>query len=185
MFKHIVLLSGLFLLCGCRQPTDEPAIRINAVRTTAQEFEKAFLASPYSKAATSESRKIYLDIFIARKLMLLEAERMDLDKDPDFLNDIQLFWEQSLLKRVLVKKSESIGNDATIPDMEIEKYYQQNKDKEFNGRPLNEVVGHIRARLIELRQQQLINEWITALRSKASVVVNYPLIKIFEHPQGE
>ena len=49
-----------------------------------------------------------LNDIIEKKVLLLEAQRQGLDRNPEFMKMVERFWEQSLLRSLLNKKSEEI-----------------------------------------------------------------------------
>ena len=89
----IILTALLFAGSGCARE-EKPAIRIGDIRISAREFDSAFRGSIYGGVTdASTKRKDFLDTFISRKLLLKQAEELGLDRDPRFLQSIQLFWE--------------------------------------------------------------------------------------------
>ena len=99
----IFLVIVLFMVIGGCAKKEQSPIQIVLIQISSEEFEKDFLSSRFAQGG-DKGRKDFLDNFISRKTMLLEAEKMGLDKDPEFLQDIQMFWEQNLLKLILDKK---------------------------------------------------------------------------------
>ena len=97
----------LLILGGCAKK-EKPAIEIGEIKVTADEFKEAFRASRFAEYKEL-GHADFLNTFLKRKLILKEAERLGLDKDPEFLKDVQYFWEQSLLKLVLARQSKEPG----------------------------------------------------------------------------
>ncbi len=60
------------------------------------------------------SKEQILNEIIQKKVLLLEAQRLGLDKDPRFMKMIERFWEQSLLRSLLETKSREIL--SSIPE---------------------------------------------------------------------
>ncbi len=149
----------------------QAAIEIGPVRVSAEEFETA-LARAQIPQNDPLKKKEFLDAFIARKLMLLEAEKMGLDKDPDFLSSLQLFWEQSLLKLVIAKKMDEITGGLKVSANEISEYYVKNKAF-FSERSLSESRGEIKLILFKEKQRQAIEQWSSSLREGASVHIDF------------
>ena len=67
-------------------------------------YPKEFKDSVYGVIDTAESRQNFLSALIDRKLLLQYAQKEGFDKETSFLQTIERFWEQSLLKIVLDKK---------------------------------------------------------------------------------
>ncbi len=171
-----LILSGCILLFGsvvfgCAKK-EAAVIKIGTIEVTAKEFERAFGMSRYV-SSDPNAKKMFLDIFITRKLMLREAENLGLDKDPSFLQNIQLFWEQSLLKSVLAHQANEIGMHAKVTDVEIKEFYANNKEKHFaNTKDVSEVYGHIRWILLNEKNRRLMQRWVEGLRKKTTIFVD-------------
>jgi len=86
MNRLAAVAACLILLLGCSRAQDSPvAIRIDGMTITVDEFEQAFASSYYGKEDSPSSREAFLDNMILMKLLLREAERMGLHKDPGSL----------------------------------------------------------------------------------------------------
>ena len=122
MRRYLIITLAVLMIAGCKcQAKDKQILaRINNYEITKQEFLEEFKGSAYGVSDTEESRKSFLDNLINRKLVLQEAQREGLDKDSAFLKSIERFWEQSLLKVMLDKKSKDISmlKDAGKGDKE-------------------------------------------------------------------
>ena len=179
MRKFLILMLVIFTFWGCGQRDKEKtAIKIGRIDVTAQEFEEAFNSS--SVQENSSARKEFLDTFISRKLILKEAEREGLDKDPEFLRDVQLFWEQSLLKLMLSRKMKELSMDIKVREDEIRDYYSMHKDEEFSGKSLSEVHDKIKWLLFHQKQKQVLQDWIDSLKKKTRIDVDYKALNITE-----
>jgi len=125
MKRYLIVILIVLLITGCKcQAKDKQILaRINNYEITKQEFEEEFKDSAYGVSDTEESRKSFLDNLINRKLVLQEAQRQGLDKDSAFLKSIERFWEQSLLKVMLDKKSKDISMLKDTGKKEVEDAY--------------------------------------------------------------
>ncbi len=180
MRKFLILMLVIFSFWGCGQRDKEKtAIKIGRIDVTAQEFEEAFNSSSAAQENPS-ARKEFLDTFISRKLILKEAEREGLDKDPEFLKDVQLFWEQSLLKLMLSRKMKELSMDIKVGEDEIRDYYSMHKDEEFSGKSLSEVHDKIKWLLFHQKQKQALQDWIDSLKKKTRIDVDYKALNITE-----
>lgn len=174
-----ILLIFMSAGCGSKEPA---AVKIGPVEISAGEFEKAFQNSRYVYSGEN-GRALFLDHFIDVKLILLEAERAGLDKESGFLQDIQRFWEQALLKRVLEQKSKELSHTIDISQQEIEAYYQKHKDGDFQGKALEDVEEQIKWMLIRIKQSKALSGWTQGLREKTDIRVNTALLGI-EQQEG-
>ncbi|OQX81415.1 MAG: hypothetical protein B6D56_02455 [Candidatus Omnitrophica bacterium 4484_70.1] len=180
MRKFLILMLVIFSLWGCGQKgKKKAAIKIGKIEVTAQEFEEAFNLSSFAQE-NSSAKKEFLDTFISRKLILKEAEREGLDKDPEFLRDVQLFWEQSLLKLMLSRKMKSLSTHIKVGEDEIRRYYSMHKDKEFSHKPLVEVRDKIKWFLFNQKQKQALQDWINSLKRKTRIDIDYKALNITE-----
>ncbi|MFA7677428.1 MAG: hypothetical protein WCY34_04595 [Candidatus Omnitrophota bacterium] len=165
----IVIIS---FLSGCNFfNREKPAIEIGDIKVSVESFNRAYKAS--SMSSHLYSKEDFLDAFIPRKLILKQAEKMNLDKDPEFLQDIQLFWEQSLLKLIVAKKLNSLSADIKVNNDEIEEYYEKQKDAEFEEKSLDEVRGQIKWVIFKAKQNQALKDWIDSLRDNTDIKIDY------------
>lgn len=179
----LIFLVALFLAGhGCAQ--NEPAaITIGNIHISAQEFEAAYKTSPYIYQG-ADGKKAFLDSYVTKKLILAEAERMNLDKDPAFLNDIQMFWEQGLLKLVLLEKSKEFASQARATDEEIEAFYNEQRAT-FNNKPLAQVRDQILSVLEKEKQVAMMTEWVNALKARIKIAIDYTDLGIEDQQGGQ
>jgi hypothetical protein len=152
MKRYLIILATLLLIAGCTCPAEknrDVLARINNYEITKEEFEEEFKASGFSRFDTDESRKEFLDSLIDQKLILQEAQQKGLDKELGFLKAIERFWEQSLLKIALDKKTKEIAGSVSVKDRELSK----------------------------AKESQLMEEWLNSLRKNADIKINYGLLK--------
>ena len=149
LFVASIFLSG----CCCQNPSgaksEEIAVSINNYNITRDEFEQEFKDSANGKIDTPESRKDFLNSLIDRKLILQYAQAEELDKKKSFLKMIEKFWEQSLLKIALDKKTKEIEAKLTAPTW-AEKRTEETK---------------------------MISDWMNELRNKAHITVKDDILK--------
>ena len=149
LFCVIIFLSG----CCCQNPsgakTDDTAVSINNYNITRDEFEKEFKDSAYGRTDTPESRKNFLESLIDRKLILQEAQKEGLDKEKNFLKMIEKFWEQSLLKIALDRKTKEIESRVSAA-----------------GQDANRV-----------EESKMMDDWINGLRVNAHIKVKEDILK--------
>ncbi|MFA5119219.1 MAG: hypothetical protein WC695_10340 [Candidatus Omnitrophota bacterium] len=175
MRKSAVFMVFLVLiLTGCAQE-EKPAITIGNILVSAKEFDDAFKASGFASGGQGR-KKEFLEFFISRKLILKEAEGLGLDKDPQFLRSVQLFWEQSLLKLALSRKINELAVAARVDDTLIKNYYDQNKEKEFSGKELPEVYDQIKWFLFKLQEKKALQSWTESLHKKNAIAVDHALL---------
>ena len=103
-----------------------------------------------------------------------------MDKDPEFLNNVQFFWQQSLIKLVLDKKIKEIALHIKVNDGEIRDYYQANKDTEFKAQDLPAVYDQIKWLILNKKQKAMLDDWVNSLHSESKISINKSLLKAGE-----
>jgi len=178
MKKVFIALGIIALTLACSQNKKiETAIQIDDIKITPDQFFASFQQSRYYNTENPDL-KAFLSNFISRKLILKEAEKIKLDKQPEFLNDVQLFWEQSLLKRMLEFKIAELSKDIKVTDQEIREYYEKNKEAEYPDTDIADVYPYIRWTIYIQKQQNAIDNWTESLRKKANVKINTKLLQL-------
>jgi hypothetical protein len=178
MKKSIIFCFCLIFLAGCGKPEKEQfLVKINNYEITLEEFEEEFKESPYSRDDSLVSKVEFLDYLINRKLILQDAQRNDLDKDPEFLRMIEKFWEQSLLKLALDAKSKNISDITFVNDNTVEKAYQKMLKDGKTDESYEEMHSQIKWELTKFKESQLMDEWMNKLRNKADIRIKYDLLK--------
>lgn len=175
-FFNILILILIISISGCAQK-EKAAITIDDIEITAQEFAAAFAESRFVDQS-SGGKKDFLDQYISKKLILHEAENMGVDKNPEFLLDVQKYWEQGLLKRTLDKKLQEFSQNIVIPDQAIKDYYEKNKSNLFADKELSQVSGEIRWFLLKEQQNKRMSDWVDNLKTKSNIHIDYPLLGI-------
>lgn len=175
LFYLIAIISAL-ASCGCVKK-EKPAITIGPIIVTADEFEQAYQKSKSSRTGEL-SRKEFLDSLITRKLMLREAEILGLDKDQQFLDSLQLFWEQALLRLVLARKLNELSVVSKVSEKDIETYYQRHKESDLQGKELAEVHDQIKTLIYRIKQQMELQRWTSALKKEVNINIDYELLQI-------
>lgn len=172
----ILFLIILIGFSGCA-PKPKAAIEIGDISFTAAEFEAAFAKSRFFEDGV-EGKKKFLDEFLSKKIVLAEAEKIGLNQNPDFLQDIQMFWEQGLLKLMLIEKNKELVKNIKVTDQEIRDYFEKQKPRYYKNKDLADVYDQVKSVLLKEKQSQVMGEWIDGLRAKTTVRVNYPMLGI-------
>lgn len=166
----------IFLFClgfsifGC-SAGEKPVITIGKIKITAAEFNRDFEKSLYAGSPQGEARKRFAEYLIDRKLILREAEREGLDRGQEFLNSVQAFWEQALLKLALDKKIKELSNQIGVSDQEVRVYYEVHKET-FSKKDITEVYDQIKLQLFKAKQKEALDKWIGSLRARAKINID-------------
>ncbi|MFA5101210.1 MAG: hypothetical protein WC547_10035 [Candidatus Omnitrophota bacterium] len=178
MRKFIIVMVFLALCCGAGcAPKEKPALTIGSIKISALEFDAAYRDGKM-QTGRELSRKEFLELYINRKLFLKEAEILGLDKDPLFLQSLQLFWEQSLMKSIIARKINESTLVIRVADREILDYYERHKDTDFAGKTLDDVKTQIKLLLFQVKQRLELQNWMRNLRSRTAVNIDYDQLQI-------
>ena len=148
----LFLIGALLSVSGCgprsgsdESPGDSPVVTVNNYTITKDEFESEFKNSSFASVDTPESRQNFLNTLVDRKLLLQYAQPEGLDKEQAFLKTIEKFWEQSLLKVALDRKTREMESQSQEEALNWE-------DK------------------IAL-EAKMMNDWMNELRKNARIVI--------------
>jgi hypothetical protein len=174
----IILLSFFIFGCLSKPQGKTPVLaKINNYEISKQEFEEDFKESSFARTNTLDSKKEFLDSLINRKLIMQEAQRQGLDKNPNFLRMIERFWEQSLLKQALEQRSIEIAGSVIVNDKEVEEAYKQMLAEGKTNKPYEQVYDQLKWELARNKQSRALNNWVFKLRKRAKISVDYELLK--------
>ena len=113
----ILIAASIFFAAGCAEkgPKKEVVAVIGDYSLYKEDFlsELSLYPPEYRNKVTKEQ---LINDVIEKKVLLLEARRQGLDRNPEFMKMIERFWEQSLLRSLLNKKSEDFL--SSIPETE-------------------------------------------------------------------
>lgn len=179
MKRYIVFLCIILFVLGCtgKPKNKEMLAKVNNYEITRQEFEEEFKASSFGRDNTLESRKEFLDNLINQKLILQDAQRKDLDKENNFLKMIEKFWEQSLLKLALERKTKEIAGSAMVSDKTIEDTYNKMLKEGKTDKTYDQMYQRIKWEITKLKESQEMNNWISELHKGSDIKINYDLLK--------
>lgn len=125
-------LTALPLACGS-SPAEAPApagpdwlARIGNQAVDAQEFQ-AYLEQQTRRnprlQITPAMKRDLLEKYLEKKLLLAEADRQGLDRDPEVVKELKEMKEQVLIKHLFASKEKELAGRIKIDDKEIQKYY--------------------------------------------------------------
>ena len=126
------LVIGMVILAfvlGCQSKESHQAVvaRVGTYVITQDEFEESYKNSAYGREHNPFYRSAFLNNMINQKLILLDAERRGLDRDPRFLKMVENFYQQSLMTIALQEKTKEGGTLDTWVD-----YLKKNTKVEIN-----------------------------------------------------
>lgn len=179
MRRYLLLLVFSLVIFGCAKATQEKniVVKINDYEISKAEFEQDFKDSSYAGNDTLESRKDFLNNLINQKLILQEAQRKDMDKDKNFLKMIEKFWEQSLLKLSIDRKSKQISGSVSVSDADVENVYKNMVKEGTADKPYNQMYRQIKWEITKIKESKAMNEWLNELHKNACIEVDESLLK--------
>ncbi|MEW6101566.1 MAG: peptidylprolyl isomerase [Candidatus Omnitrophota bacterium] len=127
----LFIIFALLCFCGCSQPGGENAsagdkivAEIDDFDLTVNDFNAgARLVRP--EAADAQTKKRILEELINKKILILEAQKLNFDKDRYFMKEIERYWEQALLKLLVKRKSEEISRRISVNESELRQEYSR------------------------------------------------------------
>ena len=143
--KNIITATAialsLALLFGCQsksaqegnkpQKEGQTVAEVNGSVITTADFKKEVeTLPPYLRpmAETPDGKKELLDTMIIREIIMQQAQKDGLDKSPAVTDKLEELKKRVIVEAFLKKK---IEDQANITDADLQKFYDQNKDK-FN-----------------------------------------------------
>ena len=176
MIKRFIFLLVLFLTaCKPNNGDDRVVMKVGDIPVTLAEYRQAYTHSPYFQQDTVQSRKKFLESYAMRLMILQVAQEEGVDRDSEFLKDVEFFWQQALIKRMLEKKMSDLAANVTIDDAKVKEYYDLNQEAYFKDKSFDEVERSIRSFLMAQSQSEMLETWLTALRGKSKVKINKTL----------
>src|SRR4051812_32295349 len=176
------LLAAAFLVgCGRRPaalPPDTLAL-VGGRPITRADLDRQLQRLPpavRSQYARPEGRRDLLESIVGTELLVLEAERLDLQRDPEY---------QQAIKQQLVRQLLQYTVDPTTPgatsDAEVERYYRAHLaelTRDSVAPPLDQVKEAIRQRLVHEARGQRMQTLLAETRGRFGVEILDPTLKV-------
>jgi len=135
---------SLALLVGCQSKSSQDGsatskkggqalAEVNGGVITVEDFKKEVeTLPPYLRpmAETADGKKELLDTMIVREIIMQQAKKDGLDKSPAVTEKMEELKQRVIVEAFLKKK---IEEQANISDADLQKFYDQNKDKFKSG----------------------------------------------------
>ncbi|HEX2769768.1 MAG TPA: peptidylprolyl isomerase [Geobacteraceae bacterium] len=141
IFTATTIALCLALLVGCQSKSaqegnksrkeGQTVAEVNGSVITTADFKKEVeTLPPYLRpmAETPEGKTELLDTMIIREIIIQQAQKDGLDKSPAVTDKLEELKKRLIVEAFLKKK---IEDQANITDADLQKFYDQNKDK-FN-----------------------------------------------------
>lgn len=164
----------IVMLIGCssnKKSEDKVVAQINKYKMTVDDLKYEIKNSPYDEAnllKTENGKRQYLDRLIEKETLLQEAQHQGIDKEKDFMRSIENYWEQTLLRILLERKSKEISSVIYVYDNEIAEYYRDSGE----DAPLSEVKNEISDIIKQKKETEAMNAWIDDLKNRSYIKVD-------------
>lgn len=126
-FKLFIPAIFLLLFSGCAKPPDkEIAAYVNNEPIYASELKREIARKAKSDLTfklTPEAQREQLENIINKKLIVQAAMKKGLAQEERFVNTIQAFWEQTLIRDFIDYKNKQAQDYIFVTDQDINKYY--------------------------------------------------------------
>lgn len=176
---YVVIAAGVAALsCSCfNQPADssKPVAKVNEYVITSDDFRQTLARSAYFHDIVGLSladKKNLLDDQIRKELLIQEAIKQGIDKDPEFREVIERYWEQTLIASLMKRQCSSLESGIIVTDDEIEKRF---KEMVQSGGEPSQLTGELSRKLEqEIRdekQAKALEDWTEYLSKEAKITV--------------
>ncbi|HIJ75198.1 MAG TPA: hypothetical protein HPP81_00610 [Deltaproteobacteria bacterium] len=176
---HILIVAGIMaLLCSCAdQGTNKakPVARVNDYVIASDDFRQVLARSAYFNDIVGLSladKKRILDEEIRKELLIQEAIKLGLDKEPEFRQTIERYWEQTLIASLVKRQSASIQSRIIVTEDEIENRYRQMAQPGTELPPLADLRQKLEKEIRDEKQTKALEEWTEDLWKKAKINLN-------------
>ncbi|OSS42741.1 hypothetical protein DESAMIL20_361 [Desulfurella amilsii] len=177
------LLASLFLVTffltatAFAQTQDKVLATVNGYEITQSAVDniiKSLPAGAVNNKNTAQVRENVLNSLISERVLLNEAKKLNLEKDPQVTQEIKTQTDNILINALLQKK---FGNQNFTPtDKEITDFYNQNKSKLKDSKgqilPLSKVKPEISQYLANLKKKQALDSYIEELKKQDKIIIN-------------
>lgn len=174
MFSILCALL-LFAGCGVKKEKSAVAVKLGKMNITVDQLSDVYKNSLWVKSEGAMSKEEFVDAYIKRRLLLLEARKYGLDREEDFLNSVEHFWQQSLLKMVIDKKISELSSSIVVDESELKKYYEEHKN-DFNGLPFEQCRDNIKFLLQRTKQQKALEAWMENLSENVEIEIDSNIV---------
>ena len=187
--KFLIFLAIVACLTGCGQKQtnklapQQAVAKVNNYTITVDDFnhETGFLRPvfrSFSSIPPIELKLSILDELINRELLLEEAQKINIDKDPEFMRQIENFWRLSLIKRLLKHKLTEIEAVTTVSDEEIKAEYSREIGQMGSSpiKSLQALKSRIKEVIFRLKVQEALQKWEDSLKTGAVIKRYYGVL---------
>ncbi|MGB9755599.1 MAG: SurA N-terminal domain-containing protein [Desulfurella sp.] len=173
----LFLVIVLFSATAFAQTQDKVLATVNGYEITQSAVDnimKSLPAGVVNDKNSAQIRENVLNSLISERVLLDEAKKLNLEKDPQVVQEIKAQTDNILINALLQKK---FGNQSFAPsEKEITDFYNQNKSKLKDSKgqvqPLSKIKPEIAQYLTNLKKKQALDNYIEELKKQDKVIIN-------------
>ncbi|MGC9257624.1 SurA N-terminal domain-containing protein [Desulfurella sp.] len=173
----LFLVMVLFSATAFAQTQDKVLATVNGYEITQSAVDnimKSLPAGVVNDKNSAQIRENVLNSLISERVLLDEAKKLNLEKDPQVVQEIKAQTDNILINALLQKK---FGNQSFAPsEKEITDFYNQNKSKLKDSKgqvqPLSKIKPEIAQYLTNLKKKQALDNYIEELKKQDKVIIN-------------
>jgi predicted small lipoprotein YifL len=183
-FSWPAALLAATLLVGCgRRPASFPRDTVALVggrAITRADLDRQLQRLPpglRSEYAPPERRRDLLEMLVGTELLALEAERLDLHRDPEYQQAIK----QQLVRQLVQYVVDPASTGGAISDAQVERHYRAHLaelTRDSVTPPLEQVKEQIRQRLAHEARGQRMQALLAETRSRFGVEILDPGLRV-------
>jgi len=180
IFILLILLMSLSACSDKVKDGEKIVAKINDYYMSIDDFKQDLKVLTIYKPQgiqTIDDKKEILNDLIKKEVLLQEAQKLNLDKDKEFIKTIENYWKQTLLKLLIERKSREIQGKVQVYNNEIREYYNKLKKEEPDIEPLDEIKNKIEFILRRDKETAMMNQWLDELVDKADIEINEEVLK--------
>jgi hypothetical protein len=175
----VLILTGLAaLMSACGDGglnKDKPVVKVNDYVIGEEDFQRALARSAQFHDVVGlslEDRRRILDEQIRKELLIQAAIKQGLDKDPEFRQTIERYWEQTLIAFLLKRQCVEAGKCVVVTEEEIDRRCRELAAKSgADPASLSALREQVGQEILEERKTALLEEWTQELRKKAKIEI--------------
>jgi peptidyl-prolyl cis-trans isomerase C len=125
---------------------------------------------------TKQVKRKFLEELIRKEVLIQEAKKRQLDRQPKFVRAIELYWEATLIRDLMELKGNQISKKALVSQAEIEAAYTDMQTSDDRLPPLSKLRDKLVEDIKEKKKTKMLKSWIDDLRGSSSVQINEELL---------
>ncbi|OMH40918.1 peptidylprolyl isomerase [Desulfurobacterium indicum] len=171
------LLTALTIITVATTPVmakSKIIAKVDNVTITQQDLNNLLdsLPTQYDKN-DPKVRKELIKFLIDQEILVQEARREGIDKDPKVKKQIENTIKQILATALLNKKIPE--SKIKVTDKELKAFYEKHKNelKGLDGKPVpfDQIKNFLKAQLIKQKQQQAVEEYINSIKKNHKIEI--------------